>query len=232
MHDGCNGVWKTLFDGKLTASRRQVEGKLTATGRKFHVQRSEEHEKFLIRLRLFVRANPHQPLPMTKEEHERARATMKAQAYPRNSHLYRWLREHHRMVGEAFKATGAGWGGLLAVVLDAGVVGRQGAPPNKWSVRKVWLRVCADITAEVADQGATKSAKPPSDRSRQKGDWQPPITRRDTSVGRRVSPPTAAPVPAQQGDEHLSERVRAQLAAVDEQFAYLDRHIIRPKQRT
>jgi hypothetical protein len=168
---------------------------------------------------------------MTKEEHERARATMKARAYPRNSHLYRWLREHHRMVGEAFKATGAGWDGLLAVVLDAGVVGRQGAPPNKWSVRKVWLRVRADIAAEVADQAATKSAKPPSDRNRQKGDWQPPITRSDTSVGRRVSPPTA-PVPAQQGDEHLSERVRAQLAAVDEQFAYLDRHIIRPKQRT
>ena len=56
---------------------------------------------------------------------------MKARAYPRNSHLYRWLRENHRMVGDAFKATGAGWDGLLAVVLDAGVVGRQGAPPNR-----------------------------------------------------------------------------------------------------
>ena len=104
--------------------------------------------------------------------------------------------------------------------------------PTEWSVRKVWLRVCADIAAEVADQGshevrqATVRSKPTKRR------LAAPDHAKDTSVGRRASPPPAAPVPAQQGDEHLSERVRAQLAAVDEQFAYLDRHIIRPKQRT
>ncbi len=171
---------------------------------------------------------------MSKETREQIRAMMKARAHPRNGHLYRWLRENRRFVKDAFKTTGAGWEGLLAVVLDAGVMGRHGTTrPNRKSVRRVWLRVCADIAAEVASQAATKSAKPRRDRSRQKGDWQPPVTRAEQPVPRRVPPPPSpTQPPAQGGYDHLPEEVRAQLTAVDEQFAYLDRHIIRPKQRT
>jgi hypothetical protein len=109
---------------------------------------------------------------MSKEQRERITATMKARAFPRNSDLYRWLRDNRRVVSNALKATGAGWDGLLAVVLDAGVTGRHGTPPNERSVRKVWLRVCTDLAAEAAERAATKKGKRQAHRSRQSA-WQP-----------------------------------------------------------
>jgi hypothetical protein len=145
---------------------------------------------------------------MSKEQRERMTATMKARAFPRNSDLYRWLRANKRTVESALKATGAGWDGLLAVVLDAGIKGRHGTPPNERSVRKVWLRVCADLDAEAAERVAAKKDKAQPHRSRSRGDWQPPINTTASAT------PAITPLPQSAGrgiwdrnpDENLQRR--------------------------
>jgi hypothetical protein len=173
---------------------------------------------------------------MSKEQRERIKATMKARAYPRNSHLYRWLRDNRRFVEDAFKATGAGWDGLLAVVLEAGVMGRYGAPPNERSVRKVWLRVCSDIEAEAASRSAAKAGKPAAHRSRERRDWQPPVAaqpRARIETPREELPPRQSrPAPAPQsspGDTGSSElddlppEVKAKFDRLRQDFAETDR---------
>jgi hypothetical protein len=91
---------------------------------------------------------------MSKDKRNQITATMKTRAFPRHGDLYRWLLQNHRLVEAAFKTTGAGWDGLAAVVKEAGVTGRFGAAPNAGSVRKVWVRVCADIQAAAAVRAA------------------------------------------------------------------------------
>jgi hypothetical protein len=118
---------------------------------------------------------------MSKDKSNQITATMKARAFPRHGELYRWLLKNHRLVEAGFKATGAGWDGLAAVVKEAGVAGRFGAAPNERSVRKVWLRVCADIEAAAAVRAA--AGKRRRNRSRSDSNWQPPL----------AEPPRTAP---------------------------------------
>jgi hypothetical protein len=100
---------------------------------------------------------------------------MEAHAHVRHGDVYRWLRENRRAVHAGFKTTGSGWDGVVAALTMAGVTGRGGAPPNRKSVRRVWLRVCADLEVEAAARAASKADKPPVSRSRPAATWQPPL---------------------------------------------------------
>jgi hypothetical protein len=220
----------------LTEHRRQLDGTNTAPARSIDGNSTVQHEQILIQSRRQFRSISREPICMSKEQRERIKATMKARAYPRNSHLYRWLRDNRRFVEDAFKATGAGWDGLLAVVLEAGITGRYGTPPNERSVRKVWLRVCSDIETEAASRSAAKAGKPVPHRSRERGDWRPPVAaapRARTDPPREEPPsrqPHVAPAPqsspSDTGSSELDDlppEVKAKFDRLRQDFAETDR---------
>jgi phytoene dehydrogenase-like protein len=173
---------------------------------------------------------------MNKVRANRILTAMQAYADVGRGDVYRWLKKNKRRVRAAFESTGAGWDGVVAALAEDKILGRDGKAPNRKSVPRVWARVCADEAAAAAKSSADVVAE--RHRSRQRGDWQPPVAQAERPASPRAPPPAPFQPPPPPGSspsgpyDHLPERVRAQLIAVDEQFAYLDRHIIRPKQRS
>jgi hypothetical protein len=147
------------------------------------------------------------------------------------SRVYRYIRDSYaelvaRKVG---RPGGPSWESFAQLLVSRGQTNGKGEPLTGDTARKLFCRVSREIEARPT-HGPNRPTS--AHRSRPRGDWQPPVTQAVKPVSPRTSLPPATPVQVQQGDAHLSERVRSQWAAIDEQFAYLDRHIIRPKQRT
>jgi hypothetical protein len=156
---------------------------------------------------------------------------LKDRAFVRRSDVYRYLaKNYQRLVRQKVGTTdGPSWDETAAVMSRRGYLGARGCPLNGNAVRRVFRRVEEDIRRREAE-GARQRAK--SHRSRQREDWEPPLARTERPAGRRAPPPPPPKPPSEGAYDHLPEDVKAQLTAVDEQFAYLDRHIIRPKQRS
>jgi hypothetical protein len=147
------------------------------------------------------------------------------------SRVYRYIRDSYaelvdRKVG---RSGGPSWESFAQLLASRGQTNGKGEPLRGDTARKLFRRVSLEIESRPT-HGPNRPT--PAHRSRPREDWQPPVTRTDKPVGRPAPPPPPNRPPAQGSYDHLPEEVRAQLAAVDEQFAYLDRHIIRPKQRT
>jgi hypothetical protein len=156
---------------------------------------------------------------------------LKDRAFVRRSDVYRYLaKNYQRLVRQKVGTTdGPSWDETAAVMSRRGYLGARGSPLNGNAVRRVFRRVEEDMRRREAE-GASQRAK--AHRSRQRDDWEPPLARTERPVGRRAPPPPPPKASSEGTYDHLPEDVKAQLKAVDEQFAYLDRHIIRPKQRS
>jgi hypothetical protein len=171
-------------------------------------------------------------MTMSKKELDAFRRTIVSGPY--KSPLFWWLVEQYGELTADGASSRQNWSRHCETMARDGVVDARGKPPNVEAARKAWQVVRKEVAAGRVRRPVESEPPPPRKpsvephRSRQRENWQPPVTRAEKPVSARPAPP----VPTQQGDEHLSERVRAQLAAVDDQLAYLDRHIIRPKQRT
>jgi hypothetical protein len=150
---------------------------------------------------------------------------------PDRSTLYRWMVDHHAEL----LAEGSGgrmpWQKLCARFIAKGLADGQGKPPTPLRASRTWRE--ASKEAQALAERAREAALRPSPPSRQRTDWQPPSARAAQPSTPRTSPPPAVnPIPSREGDEHLPAEVRAKLAAIDSQFEYLDRHIIRPPKRS
>lgn len=147
------------------------------------------------------------------------------------SPVYRYIRDSYaELVGlKVGRKGGPSWKSFAQLLARRGQTNGKGEPLKADTARKLFRRVSQEVEARPAP--STGRALP-IHRSRQRGDWEPPLTRTEQPVGRRAQLPPPPKAPAQGAYDHLPEDVKAQLTAVDEQFAYLDRHIIRPKQRS
>jgi hypothetical protein len=108
---------------------------------------------------------------MSKGGGNRILSAMEAHADVGRGDVSRWLKKNKRRVRAVFKSTGAGWDGVVAALADAGINNRDGKPPNRKSVPRVWARVCTDEPAATAKRAETATAT--SHRSRRSSDWQP-----------------------------------------------------------
>ena len=140
--------------------------------------------------------------------------------------LYKWMATNHaKMVAAAARGRVACWTDLLRDFEALGLLDGHGKTPSVQSARKTWARVKAD--AEKVRQEAKRVGRSASS-SRHRADWQPPLSPspRGEAVRQPIPPrPKAAASPTadtQPGSAH----VEAQLAALDRQFAYIDRHIV------
>jgi len=156
---------------------------------------------------------------------------LKERAFVRRSDVYRYLvKNYHRLVRQKVGTTdGPSWDETAAVMSRRGYLGARGCPLNGNAVRRVFRRVEEDMRRREA-VNASQAAK--QHRSRWGNEWEPPLARTERPPGRRTpSPPPQKPT-GEGAYDHLPEQVRAQLTAVDEQFAYLERHIIKPTRRS
>jgi hypothetical protein len=147
------------------------------------------------------------------------------------SDVYRFIRKNlATLQADGFGTDkGPSWDELAETINRQRITNQRGERVTWDAVRKVFARAVRDAALEPPQEEPMRAPH----RSRQREDWQPPLARTEQPVGRRATPPPPlAKAPGQGAYDHLPEDVKAQLTAVDEQFAYLDRHIIRPKQRS
>ncbi len=151
--------------------------------------------------------------------------------YGKTSPVYRYVRDSYaELVGlKVGQPSGPSWESFAQLLARRGQTNGRGGRLTAETARKLFRRVALEVEARPK-HGPSRSATP--HRSRQREDWEPPLARTENPVRRRTLPPPPPKVPPAGDYDHLPEEVRAQLTAVDEQFAHLDRHIIRPKQRT
>jgi hypothetical protein len=148
------------------------------------------------------------------------------------SAVYRYIRENYTELTSRGVGTGGGpsWESVAQLLTCRGQTNGRGGPLTGEVVRKLFARVSKEIRAKTARaEPFVQGLRPPA---RQSPNWQPPIRHSHAPPSPPANPsPAINQVPSQVGDEHLPTEVRAKLAAVESQFAYLDRHIVRPKQK-
>ncbi len=151
---------------------------------------------------------------------------------PDRSPLFVWMVDHHADLLARNRSGRMPWVDLCADFAELGLRDGKGNLPTPKRAGETWRFARAEVAALAKQRESEKGLAPPSHRSRQRQEWEPPLARTEKPAGRRAPPPPPPKAPATGAYDHLPEEVRAQLTAVDEQFAYLDRNIIRPKQRT
>jgi hypothetical protein len=146
------------------------------------------------------------------------------------SDVYRFIRKNlATLQADGFGTDkGPSWDELAETINRQRITNQRGERVTWDAVRKVFARAVRDAAIDPPSEEPTKAPH----RSRQQEDWRPPLIRAEQPAGRRAPPPPPTKAAASGSYDHLPEDVKAQLTAVDEQFAYLDRHIIRPKQRS
>jgi hypothetical protein len=157
------------------------------------------------------------------------RKRLRDRSHRGRSEVYRFIRKNlAALQADGFGTDkGPSWDELAETINRQRITNQRGELVTWDAVRKVFARAVRDAALEPPPQNPAITPH----RSRQREDWRPPLTRTEQPVGRRAPPPPPK-APTQGAYDHLPEDVKAQLTAVDEQFAYLDRHIIRPKQRS
>ena len=71
-----------------------------------------------------------------------------ARAYEGHSALYRWTRQHFAELHSARAAYKPTWQAIADLAAEAGQVDRANKPPSAAAMRKIYLRVEADIEAD------------------------------------------------------------------------------------
>lgn len=157
---------------------------------------------------------------------------MRTHAHRGRGAVYKWLLKNHSKVQSGFEKTEATWDSVVDAMIADKVTGREGTPPNKKSVARVWVRVCRDVEA-ARRTSATRSE--PSHRSRRESDWRPtegavpPHRGHEPTVHAREPPPaTSSPLPPSKAgntdtDDDLSPEAKAKFARLRAQFAETDR---------
>ncbi len=178
---------------------------------------------------LAVRATRDESRPMSKKKPMRMAAVLRAKGGPRRSALFRWLLAHYDELSPLLNRKHAPWTDAAAEMATEGIMGANGQPPTPNAPRQVWLRVARDVDQARAEEAA-RAPKNPVHRSRSDAQWQPPISappRRPAAV-RQPSPNATAETPPQGERPKMNADVKAKLAAVRRQFAWMDRHIVEP----
>ncbi|MEK8121592.1 hypothetical protein WOB59_00280 [Methylocystis sp. IM4] len=81
------------------------------------------------------------------------------QAYGGRGEIYRWLRTHYDFVDDWRKGLSPTWDTIAAQICKAGVVNRNGKKPAGRLVRRIWQRVCRDVTVEREREAAERAAR-------------------------------------------------------------------------
>lgn len=161
---------------------------------------------------------------------DRVIARSRETSYKGHSPAYRWLREHHARLAPVFASLDPPLGEIAAEMASGGLTGGRGKPLTAKAVMRIWRRVCRDLEADAAARECVPERVQPS---RLPPTWRPTsIDPPRGSVAPRAAPAVsrAPPAAASAGDE-ADERVRAQLASLQEQFDYVDRYVRPPKRK-
>jgi len=68
--------------------------------------------------------------------------------FRRRGDVYRWLRKNHEAVKEWLVKSEPSWDVIASRMASEGVIGSKGALPTGNAARRVWQRVCRDLTVE------------------------------------------------------------------------------------
>jgi hypothetical protein len=167
---------------------------------------------------------------MTMSKAEKRRFDRDLTEGPDHSPLFWWMVKHADEMTRQRGTKRMDWSRHCVRFAKLGITDARGHQPTVATARKTWWRVRQYLATRPA--ASREKVRTPSPPSRQRTDWQPPLARAAQPSTPRTSPPPAIyPIPPREGDKHLPAEVRAKLAAIDSQFEYLDRHIIRPTKR-
>lgn len=174
---------------------------------------------------------------MTDELLDRVLTRSRAEAFRRCSPAYRWLRERHTQLEPAFAAYDPSLRGIALELAASGITGGRGKPLSAKALMAIWQRVCRDLQSETDELAHRKAAQAAAVEARGIQPSRLPATWKPTPV----EPPRAPPVPRVEPwhhtgspplrEEDLPEDVRANLAALDGQFAWADRFVNPPKKK-
>jgi hypothetical protein len=91
--------------------------------------------------------------------------------YARRGNVYAWLRAYYSQVSATLKTAEQSWPGLVEVMTQDGITGRNGGKLTANAALKVWRRVERDVEVE----GACRAEKRPKRKypSRISPDWRP-----------------------------------------------------------
>lgn len=145
---------------------------------------------------------------------------------PRRSPLFHWLLENFDVLEPGVAGPRSDWAPLRALAIADGITDDDGNEPTGRTVR----RTMGKVRREVAARGAAKGrpAPPEVPPSRLPASVRPPVEPPRAPATPRPVPPrhTASPPAAK---EDLPPEVRAKLAALQDQFDYVDRYVRPPK---
>jgi hypothetical protein len=134
-------------------------------------------------------------MPMSKKELDAFRRTIARGPY--KSPLFWWLVEQYDELTAEHAASRQDWKRHCATMARDGVVDAKGNPPNPEAARKAWQVARKEVAAGRAKRPPPPQPKPAA-RSRQRGDWSPPVT-----AGEAPAPVVAAYRP-------ISEPIRSE----------------------
>lgn len=148
---------------------------------------------------------------------------------PYRSTLFCWMVDHHAELLALGNGGRMPWLMLCKRFVKRGLTDGVGKVPTPIRASRTWREACIEVQARLDRKAAAEVAHGLSSHRRRQADWQPPLAQsahgetaqKPTRSGPKATTPPAAST--QQGSAH----VEAQLAALDRQFAYIDRHIVR-----
>ena len=87
---------------------------------------------------------------MTEDTINEILSAARKHRYGTHGAVYRLLRASYREMAACLAQDEPSWRLIADAMSQAGIVGREGNPPNRKSLPRVWQRVCQDVAAEEA----------------------------------------------------------------------------------
>ncbi len=177
----------------------------------------------------FPFAPPPESLACMKTSKRELRAMQQeVQHGPYRSTLYCWMVDHHAELLAQGSGGRMAWLKLCKRFVKLGLTDGMGKVPTPLRASRTWREACIEVQARLDRQAAAAAARAPPSHGRHRPDWQPQTAAAQPQpVVRGVSAPqTRNPVTPPANTQLGSAHVEAQLAALDRQFAYIDRHIV------
>jgi hypothetical protein len=210
VHDGCNGVWKTLFAsrsrpglGQGTSGSHPGHGQ--ESSRKFWASALKKFAKGeVVRADLGEPVFEQQAAAMGKKIRESDRKRLQDRSHRGRAEVYRFIRANlAALQAEGFgTAVGPSWDELADTISRQRITNRRGERVTWDAVRKVFARAVRDAALEPP-----REPKVTLHRSRRGSDWQP------ESRPSVTQPPLApAPTPVRQ-QERIREPPRQPIQA-------------------
>ena len=150
-------------------------------------------------------------------------AAIQNQVGPGRSPLYRWMRQRHDALADAFTEAPPAWSAFASAVAAIGLTDADGKPPTAEGARQTWYRVRRDVAAararrlaksapalapgEIAPgvRAAAPVAEPDTPRPRMALDIRPARALADLPAPPPAPPADAAPAPSSAGPPAPSE---------------------------